>query len=451
MPAKKRYSTPRRQTQSDSTQKPVVRRTGASKRDRPRHADASDWGAESLQDPPNLPVKKGRAPVKIFKPRQSGDPKRSSDSTRVVRRREDGADFRQSGDPKRSSDSTRVVRRREDGADFRQSSDPKRSADPTPKLRIRADKREVRAGNGRTEPFRPRQTRPDQTRIELVSAAIPEESDLIYGRHVVLAALEAERSLNRVWITPRLRYDPRFHSLLLKAKANGTVIDEVEPHRLDQITHRAVHQGVAAQVAAYEYLELPDLIAQAKAATDSPVVVIAEGISDPHNLGAIVRTAEALGAQGLIIPQRRAVGVTSAVVKVAAGALETLPIARVVNLNRALEELKAAGFWLYGTTAEAEQPLHTVKFSGAIALVIGSEGEGLSLLTQRVCDHLVTIPLNGRTPSLNASVAAGMALYEIYRQRWSNQSPIDTLEKSMWLKKQGVSSITKHEEVNTGI
>ncbi|MBE9198634.1 MULTISPECIES: 23S rRNA (guanosine(2251)-2'-O)-methyltransferase RlmB [unclassified Nodularia (in: cyanobacteria)] len=258
----------------------------------------------------------------------------------------------------------------------------------------------------------------------------PEDSDLIYGRHPVLSALEGERGLNRIWITTRLRYDHRFHHLLLQAKEHGTVIDEVEPKRLDQITDRANHQGIAAQVAPHDYIELPDLIAQAKSITD-PVIVVADGITDPHNLGAIIRTAEAIGAQGLVIPQRRASGITSTVIKVAAGALENFSVARVVNLSRALEELKEAGFWIYGTASTGSEPLHTVKFSGPIVLVIGSEGDGLSMLTQRSCDVLVSIPLLGKTPSLNASVAAGMALYEIYRQRSSNTLYLDKLPKPL--------------------
>lgn len=255
------------------------------------------------------------------------------------------------------------------------------------------------------------------------------DTDLIYGRHTVLAALEGKRSLNRLWILPRLRYDPRFHSLLLQAKANGTVIDEVEPRRLDQVTDGANHQGVAAQVARYAYVELADLIEQAKAATDQPVLVAVDGVTDPHNLGAIIRSAEALGAQGLIIPQRRAVGITSTVVKVAAGALETLPVARVVNLSRALEELKAAGFWLYGAASNAGQGVYTVQFTGPVVIVVGSEGDGLSLLTQRNCDVLVSIPLQGKTPSLNASVAAGMVLYEVFRQRWGSVLSLETLQR----------------------
>lgn len=247
-----------------------------------------------------------------------------------------------------------------------------------------------------------------------------EETDLIYGRHTVLSALENQRSLNRLWITPQLRYDPRFHTLLVQAKANGTVIDEVDLRRLDQITHRANHQGVAAQVAPYTYNELSELISQAKSVSEQPVLIAVDSITDPHNLGAIVRTAEALGAQGLVLPQRRCVGITSTVMKVASGALENFPVARVVNLSRALEELKASGFWIYGLAANGSQPLHAEQFEKAVVLVIGSEGEGLSLLTQRRCDFLLSIPLQGKTPSLNASVAAAMALYEVYRQRWSN-------------------------------
>lgn len=253
-----------------------------------------------------------------------------------------------------------------------------------------------------------------------------QDNDLIYGRHPVLSALESHRNLNRLWITSRLRYDPRFHHLVLQAKDNGTVIDEVDPKRLDQITNGANHQGVAAQIAPYTYTELEDLISQAKTVSE-PVIVVADGITDPHNLGAIIRTAEAIGAQGLVIPQRRAVGITSTVVKVAAGALENFSVARVVNLSRALEQLKESGFWIYGTAATGSEPLHSVRFTGSTVLVVGSEGEGLSMLTQKSCDVLVSIPLQGKTPSLNASVATGMALYEIYRQRLSNTHYLDKL------------------------
>lgn len=269
-----------------------------------------------------------------------------------------------------------------------------------------------------------------------------DEPEIIYGRHPVQTALQSERTLNRIWVTTRLRYDPRFHTLLNDAKANGTVIDEVEPRRLDQVTEGANHQGIAAQVAPYEYMDLTNLIEKAKATTEQPVLIVADGITDPHNLGAIIRTAEAMGAQGLIIPQRRAVGVTATVAKVAAGALETFSIARVVNLSRALEELKAAGFWIYGLASEGTQRLQATQFSGNVALVIGSEGEGLSLLIQKSCDHLLSIPLAGKTPSLNASVAAGMAIYEIYRERQSKVRLPDRLDP-MWLKKTEVAEYNK--------
>ena len=243
------------------------------------------------------------------------------------------------------------------------------------------------------------------------------DTDMIYGRHAVQAALESDQVLNRIWVVPHLRYDPRFHSLLTEAKSNGCIIDEVDDLRLDYITRKSNHQGVAAQVSAYEYQDLSELIANAKLASESPVIVVAEGLNDPHNLGAIIRTAEALGTQGIVIPQRRAVGITSAVRKVASGALESLAVARVVNLSRALEELKEAGFWIYGTAADASQSVETINFSGPTVLVVGGEADGLSLLIQRGCDGLVSIPLRGKTSSLNVSVATGMALYEIYRQR----------------------------------
>lgn len=268
--------------------------------------------------------------------------------------------------------------------------------------------------------FRDRDKDRDTRPVDSASNSVVQpdtDSDMIYGRHAVQAALEANQVINRIWVVPHLRYDPRFHSLLTEAKANGSIIDEVDDLRLDYITRKANHQGVAAQVSAHEYLDLSQLIAKAKSACADPVIVVAEGLNDPHNLGAIIRTAEALGTQGMVIPQRRAVGITSAVRKVAAGALESLPVARVVNLNRALEELKEAGFWIYGTAAGVGESVETVKFSGPTVLVVGGEADGLSLLIQRSCDGLVSIPLRGNTPSLNVSVATGMALYEIYRQR----------------------------------
>jgi 23S rRNA (guanosine2251-2'-O)-methyltransferase len=266
---------------------------------------------------------------------------------------------------------------------------------------------------------------------------VQDETDLIYGRHAVEAALQAQRPLNRVWVNDRIRYDPRFLPLIDEAKANGAVIDEVDTLRLNQITSGANHQGIAAQAAAHVYHDLDEMIETALAAAKVPVIIAADSITDPHNLGAIIRTAEALGAQGIVIPQRRAVGVTSTVAKVAAGALESLPVARVVNLKRALDTLKEKGFWIYGLSSEASQPAHRTTFDRPTVIVVGSEGSGLSLTVQQSCDTLVSIPLRGMVPSLNASVATGMALYEIYRHQWVAQEQISSLQNQ----KQG--SITK--------
>ncbi|WP_198011386.1 23S rRNA (guanosine(2251)-2'-O)-methyltransferase RlmB [Synechococcus sp. PCC 7335] len=253
--------------------------------------------------------------------------------------------------------------------------------------------------------------------------------DLIYGRHAVEAAIEAGRSLNRLWVNAKLHYDSHFRPLIATAKANGSVVDEVENVRLSQMTQGASHQGIVAQVSAYEYVDLEVLVQQAKNKARRPVIVAADGITDPHNLGAIIRSAEAIGAQGIVIPQRRAVGVTSTVAKVSAGALENIPIARVINLGRALEYLKSNSFWIYGLTAEAAQSIHTTDFSAPVVLVVGAEGSGLSLSVQNLCDQLVSIELSGKTPSLNASVATGMALYEIYRQTWIDKLPVLTRKK----------------------
>jgi 23S rRNA (guanosine2251-2'-O)-methyltransferase len=190
---------------------------------------------------------------------------------------------------------------------------------------------------------------------------------------------------------------------------------------LHQLCDGGNHQGIVAQVAPYHYWDLTEMITKAKEGSEQPVILVADSLTDPQNLGAMVRTAEALGVQGLVIPQRRAVGITSSVQKVAAGALEHLPVARVTNLSRALAELKEAGFWIYGTVATAPTAIHDVKFTGPVVVVIGAEGEGLSLLTENTCDFLISIPLSGKTASLNAATAAAMALYEIQRQRWSNR------------------------------
>ena len=276
------------------------------------------------------------------------------------------------------------------------------------------------------KPFKKRRPPQAANRAENSPSPPPvqeERSDLVYGRHSVEAAIANQRPINRLWVNARLTFDARFRPLILDAKANGAVVDEVNTQRLNQLTQGANHQGIVAQIASQDYADFAELVTNAKAACRQPVIIAADSITDPHNLGAIIRPAAALGAQGLVIPQRRAVGITPTVAKVAAGALETFPVARVVNLARALEQLKEDGFWIYGTAATAGQSAHTIQFDRPIVLVIGAEGAGLSLSIQNLCDVLVSIPLVGKIPSLNASVAAGMVLYEIYRQRWVEKLP----------------------------
>ncbi len=259
---------------------------------------------------------------------------------------------------------------------------------------------------------KPRATAPAE---ELVSPP-EDETELLYGKQTVRSALEKGRTLNRLWIIDQLRYDGRFLPLIEEAKNKGTVIDVVDRKRLDQITQGENHQGVVAQVAAYTYWELEDLIQQS-AKDPEPMILVLDGIEDPQNLGSLIRTAEALGVNGLIIPQRRASGVTATVSRVAAGAVEHLAIARVVNLNQALERLKEAGYWVVGAEASGERSVSAMDLKGPLVVVIGSEGKGISLLTQKLCDFICHIPLPGRTPSLNAGVAGGIILYEVSRQR----------------------------------
>ncbi len=215
-----------------------------------------------------------------------------------------------------------------------------------------------------------------------------------------------------------MRSAPKFMQLLRDAKASGVLVEEVTWARLAQMTGGAVHQGIALQTAAADTLNLPDLIDGCGELNEPPLLLALDGLTDPHNLGAIVRSAEALGAHGVVLPQRRSAGLTGSVAKVAAGALEHLPVARVVNLNRSLETLKDAGYRVVGLAEEGDQTLEEVDLEGPLVVVTGSEGQGLSMLTRRHCDQLIRIPLRGVTPSLNASVATALCLYEVARRGW---------------------------------
>jgi 23S rRNA (guanosine2251-2'-O)-methyltransferase len=243
-------------------------------------------------------------------------------------------------------------------------------------------------------------------------------SDLIWGRHSSLAVLESGRPIHRIWCTTEMRFTPNFLQLLREAKSSGVLVEEVTWARLGQISGGAVHQGIVLQTAAAETLDLPTLIDGCRGLGESPLLLAVDGLTDPHNLGAIVRSAEALGAHGLVLPQRRNAGLTGTVAKVAAGALENLPVARVVNLNRSLDALKQEGYRVVGLAAEGNHTLEEADLDGPLVIVTGSESEGLSLLTRRSCDQLVRIPLRGVTPSLNASVATALLVYEIARRGW---------------------------------
>ena len=215
-----------------------------------------------------------------------------------------------------------------------------------------------------------------------------------------------------------MRSAAKFLQLLRDAKASGVLVEEVTWARLGQITGGSVHQGIALQTAAAETLDLETLISGCSDLGEPPLLVALDGVTDPHNLGAVVRSAEAMGAHGVVLPQRRSAGLTGSAAKVAAGALEHLPVARVVNLNRSLEKLKDSGYRVIGLASEGDVTLTDADLSGPLVLVTGSEDQGLSLLTRRHCDQLVRIPLRGVTPSLNASVATALCVYEVARRNW---------------------------------
>jgi 23S rRNA (guanosine2251-2'-O)-methyltransferase len=215
-----------------------------------------------------------------------------------------------------------------------------------------------------------------------------------------------------------MRSASKFLQLLREAKASGVLVEEVTWARLAQVTGGSVHQGIALQTAAADTLDLSALIEGCSELGEPPLLLALDGITDPHNLGAVVRSAEAMGAHGLVLPQRRSAGLTGSAAKVAAGAMEHLPVARVVNLNRSLEKLKDSGYRVIGLAAEGDVTLMDVDLDGPLVLVTGSEDQGLSLLTRRHCDQLVRIPLRGITPSLNASVATAMCVYEVARRNW---------------------------------
>lgn len=306
---------------------------------------------------------------------------------------------------------TNEVWRRGDGAAQRRT-----PPDDRPKWRMAR-----RQEGPPARPFRPVRGEGPPPEAELPggeSHAGAAPSELIWGRHAALAALESERPIHRIWCTPEMRFRPTFLQLLREAKASGALVEEVTWARLGQISGGAVHQGIVLQPAAADTLDLPSLIDGCRQLAESPLLVAVDGLTDPQNLGAILRSAEALGVHGLVLPQRRNAGLTGSVAKVAAGALEHLPVARVVNLNRALESLRQEGYRVVGLDPQGSVSLEEADLEGPLVVITGSEGQGLSVLTRRSCDQLVRIPLRGVTPSLNASVATALVLYEVARRGW---------------------------------
>ncbi|WP_426348279.1 23S rRNA (guanosine(2251)-2'-O)-methyltransferase RlmB [Alloiococcus sp. CFN-8] len=239
--------------------------------------------------------------------------------------------------------------------------------------------------------------------------------DLIEGRNAVIEALRTDRTIEQILIAKGDK-EGSVNVIIGAAKEKGIVIKEVDRKKLDMLSETRAHQGVIAKVTPYKYVQLEDILKKAEDKGEKPFIIVLDEIEDPHNLGSIIRTAELSGAHGIIIPKRRNVGLTPVVYKAAAGALEHMLVAKVTNINAAIETLKDNNVWVYGAHMEGESCI-TADLSGAVALVIGSEGKGISKLTKEKCDKLIKIPMVGEINSLNASVAAGIIMYEVMKTR----------------------------------
>ena len=243
-----------------------------------------------------------------------------------------------------------------------------------------------------------------------------EREDLIEGRNAVIEALRAGRPIDKIYIQ-KGDTDKTLGHIASTAKDAGIVVVDADRRKLDFMSRTHAHQGVIALAAVKDYCSVADILDIAKERGEAPFIVMCDEISDPHNLGAVIRSAECVGAHGVIIPKRRSAGLTSIVEKTSAGAVEHIAVARVANLASAIEELKAAGVWVYGTAADGANPLWKTDLTGPACFVIGSEGAGMGRLVREKCDFLVSIPMKGKVSSLNASAAAAVLLYEALRQR----------------------------------
>ncbi len=248
----------------------------------------------------------------------------------------------------------------------------------------------------------------------------PQEQEVnegqLEGRNALTEALKNGRTIDKVFIASG-ETDRALQRLAAQAKDAGAVVVPVDRRKLDAMSITRAHQGVIALAAAREYFSIDDILAEAESRGEAPLLVICDELTDPHNLGAIIRSAECAGAHGVIIPKRRSVGLTAVVAKASAGAVEYMKVARVTNINTTIEELKQKGVWIFGTAAEGSIPMYKADLTVPAAIVIGSEGEGMSRLVQKNCDVTVHIPMKGSITSLNASAAASILLYEAVRQR----------------------------------
>lgn len=239
--------------------------------------------------------------------------------------------------------------------------------------------------------------------------------DFIIGKNPVMEALKSERDINKIFIAEGSQSGQMLQVIGL-AKSAGVLVQFVPKKKIDQMAE-GNHQGVIAQVAAYQYAEIDDLFAAAEKKNEAPFFLLLDEIEDPHNLGSIMRTADAVGAHGIIIPKRRAVGLTAAVAKASTGAIEYIPVVRVTNMARTVDELKERGVWIAGTDAKGQEDYRQFDGTIPLGLVIGSEGKGMGRLIRDKCDFLIHLPMAGHVTSLNASVAAALLMYEVYRKR----------------------------------
>ena len=251
---------------------------------------------------------------------------------------------------------------------------------------------------------------------EKKNALTAEADGVIEGRNAVIEALRAGENIDKIFIQ-KGETDKTLGHIASKARAAGIVVVDADKRKLDGMSRTHAHQGVIALAAMREYVSVEDILAKAAEKGENPLIIVCDEISDPHNLGAIIRTAECAGAHGVIIPKRRSAGLTAVVAKTSAGAVAHMPVARVANIPSLLKDLKKQGVWVFGTAASGTTSLYDADLKGAAAIVIGSEGDGMTRLAEENCDFLVSIPMKGKLNSLNASAAAAILLYEAVRQR----------------------------------